>query len=406
MKKVLALVMVLALVFSMGVSALAAEEAKEHDAPHATKPPTTSEATMRTGGVVGPDGKNTDVSTDIYLRVAADDDLPPEVKVKVLGEGEDGQVYVVDYTDRSKSTFSATVPLYVCLYAYGQSGGVATPDKNSYQIKNLSTYSVDIKIDKITEYYPIYTSVVDMLKTIVGNDAVDPGDTDDATFIQNHITDDQTKTKGGQTFEDIVAVMQESNNHYYYYQNNVVKAYDVYVDADGVRDKTEAQQVVRLDGYGSTKFYQTAMYDQTAAHPAPDAGITFALNGKTYTGKKPGDYLVPKVENALLALVVSEINATTYGWTLVQDTPLKAKELYLTINGANIADAVESPLVLGGSEWLVKSSADTANPGTLGLKINAGIAPNINAIEESAVVNVAYTLAGEIDPDITGVVVP
>lgn len=114
MKKLLAVLLAVTVVMSMGVVAFAADHSQgdEHG--------NSSEATVGDQAALATSGGSQFGKTEFYLNIDQ------------YATSEDTQV-------------SATVPLWVCMYAYGGDGKVVTPNNETYKIINSGT-KTDIKV--------------------------------------------------------------------------------------------------------------------------------------------------------------------------------------------------------------------------------------------------------------------
>jgi len=188
MKKFLAILLALSMVMSISVTAFATTENDPvyNPDPHIDhsdlKPADVGTEWKRPiigpteGLVLGNDESNASGETDFYLRIDAkaqdEDDAPgPEHENWGHDEINPGLIkYKAVTQDFSRSSYRFTVPLYVCMYAYGVTGKVVTPTADSYRIQNASMQATSAKIVRVERYQVAYRTVTELNGAFNAND--------------------------------------------------------------------------------------------------------------------------------------------------------------------------------------------------------------------------------------------
>lgn len=319
---------------------------------------------------VEPNGKDANIGaatsgnteTQFWLKVDDEENAEePVVDVTEIEPGANGKFYKVDYKDSSKSNFKVTVPLYVAMYAYGKSGKVVSPAEDAYKITNESTKQDKKWVAKVTEYEQLSETAIALLGEI-SNNAGQPITTDEELMT----TGVNFEIKSGDTVIQSKAEIKE-----------VIAASDFfYIDAAG-----------KLAGFAATDSAVLTL-DGQEGHFRATGNVAEANDAVL------GGYTVQDAEHATAGeeenvdVRVTELEAAANGWDLVSTVPSRAKELYMTVNGVDLANAVESPYQTTGSNWIIKNGTDAA----LQLPITAAIAANMNEYETTQVVSVSYTV--------------
>ena len=363
MKKVLALIMALALVFSLGSFAYA-----DHTGTHGTS---------TAASVI--DGSAGNQQTEFYMNITADSTLNPEIELQELGVGANGQTYIIDYKDKSKANTSVTVPLYVCMYASSTTGGVVTP--TNYSIDNSSTYTVDTQVTSIKEYFKVY----DTIAHCVFAESSEYYSMTDTAFKEAYGSAAATmKTAAGQTYAAIAVLAPNSAGYY--------------VNADGYIAQVSGTVETLSDG---NKYILTNTW--TESNKNTTTPVTATIDGVEYSNLVVGSAFKTAQNETGLPIIVTKVEATTTDWTLVSNTtPANAKELYMAINGLDLSEAVGGYDTSNATAWRIDaptggSGSFAANEKTL--TVAAAIAANQNSTGEAQVVSVKFSIASALALD-------
>lgn len=120
---------------------------------------TTEGALIGDEGDFADDGDNVTGSTQFYLNIDKDANHTDDTIIIKDADTTEGYInvchYDIEYSTQLESHIRATVPLYVCMYAYGGTGEVITPDEDAYAIENESTYTDKKWVSRITPYYVV-----------------------------------------------------------------------------------------------------------------------------------------------------------------------------------------------------------------------------------------------------------
>jgi hypothetical protein len=276
--------------------------------------------------------------------------------------------YEIAYKLTTTANLAVTVPLYVCLYAYGADGTVATPSSDAYQLKNYSTQSGEATEIVIYPRYQL-TKIGDSEKEAIEKDT-------SATVDNTHNTGGNGYNAGG--------------DYYYYYTENdttyhIVFREDVetvgsdyfYVDKkNALSDGTTEVEVVAGQKITSSTKKIDSSFDE-------DLQKAFGLPSSSY-----------------LETRVASVKAESKTWILVADgQATKAKDLSMKINSLDLSTATgENGASVYG--WSLGVAKDADNPGTLSLPIEAAIAGdglNEETADDTAAITVTYTITAASD---------
>jgi hypothetical protein len=388
-RKLLAVTLSLAMIVGMSTTVFA-EEASEAE----TKA-TTHSATSKTHGTADTaeigadgtftqeDGANYNGKTQFYINVDKDGtgtkiEIPDPEDVKV-DDPSGACHYELEWTRHREATIKATVPLYVCMYGYGGTGEVVTPEQDAYQIKNDSTYTEYKTISAAYAYYEV--------KQISGEENYT--DPDGKTSYKDYISGIEENTENGEvtiTGTGSLNAEQKSGQYGYYVKDNkrkVVKLSECAYDGEHRHYKDTDDSVlssVYLDAKGNIT--------------TQDAGGTQAnTDTKIYiagTSEKAAD----------LPLNVPTIKAESYTWKIMPTSKIKdleAGQISMTIKDLDLSTvegADKNTLDIKDLGWVVPAGATN----TLSLPIKAAIAGgSVNEEGCVPVVRVTYTVVPAYD---------
>lgn len=124
----------------------------------------TADGALVSGKVDTATSEKPHMGTDFYIRV--DDELPPPPETERLepdfGRADKWVSYDITVAIETKYKMEATIPMYVCMYGYRETGEVVTPKKEQYVMKNYSSvcYGENAYIKDVVKN-TIYTPIVD-----------------------------------------------------------------------------------------------------------------------------------------------------------------------------------------------------------------------------------------------------
>jgi hypothetical protein len=368
-KKILALTLALTMVLGTG-SVVGATEGG-HTEGTTAQAGVSSESTYSnsSNGVTGELNTEFYMSIDKYAisKLPAKYDEEKTIEGKITDNASRIIKYIVKYDVIEDGTISVTVPLYVCMYAYGGDGTVIVPEGTAYQMKNSSTKKVTTSITEIYPYYEV--TVIDA--NSINDITISSGDYNVTSgrygFYQEMDTDGNS---GKYIAVNLDQCAYNSNDNVYYYKGTkLAVSATIYDTAYGSVDN----EVTNTDMYKVGEPYPKATSDEN----------------KT-VGKK---------------LRVSSVKATTAStWTLVKgsETSLSAKEFKMSINSVDLATATTEAIstTRDSDLWIIdvptldNDSNQVTVPGKLNLPITASIAGNaVNETGDVNVVSVSYTIA-------------
>lgn len=444
-KRIIAMLLAASMVMSGSMTAFASET---HDA-DGDEHGTTEEALIGDEGEFADEGNNVTGSTQFYLNIDKDanhTDDTVTVKDVEISKSYDVDVchYDIEYTTQLESHIRATVPLYVCMYAYGGTGEVVTPDEDAYAIENESTYTDKKWVSRITPYYAVtpilsydgFTAsetfekatarYIDVNISYLANKY---GTTDKETLKQDLLDDDEfTRDLYEQYISDFKNKEYNGKVHDEDFESGLYGIYcynDKYTliplsecsrhsDNDN-SDNNAGCYYIKGDDVTHAKTYTGYVFTPEDENFSEE----FAYYGSTY-----GYDVGYAANNKALALNVPTVR-TEASWTLepMSTGTLQARQLSMSVNGLDLSDVNNAnsfgeahTLDITGLKWVVpafeaeEKSSDSAyyddegfdkvtpdvlkTPGKLNLPIQAAIAGgNLNEEGCAPVVKVTYMLS-------------
>lgn len=343
-KRILTIALAMSMVAGTSMTALAGT----HTGTDITTDGTSGNAAVE--GEVTIDNKTDDTSsgnTDFYLTVdkdATSEEGPTTDEEDIVGSGD--VIYVIDYTKTTKSNLSVTVPLYVCMYAYGGDGKVVVPTQNAYKMDNSSKHE---ESSKVTAIYPSY-------KVIALNN----------------------ETAG----LDELKKELDANKQVY----NTTGAYGYYTVGEKESETYYAVEMTNCFEQAGDKYFKSGVTENTVT--VDDKTYTVGEAHPDFTGSSKGQ-----------AVRVASIQATPAGaeWALMASgTALKAHEFTMTVKNLDLS-TVTSLTDITNLAWDIAeptvSNGTVTAPTSLSLPISAAIAGNsVNEDTHIGVVGVEYTI--------------
>lgn len=419
MKKLLALVMVLAMVLSFSVVAFADDTVTRLDpvtdgtpsgdqvvwSSDAGKEPGTTPVAQVQGSTAFAND-TTSGKTEFYLQIGeADSGKDPTIDKKGVIVDASGNKIVVNYSESTKTQVSVTVPLYVSMFAYAKNGEVIVPSSTAYQFSNTSTYTQSTEVTSIKKYYKASASMYELLKSAAEKaelfPATDPitnyKDATDDAFITAYINYAEEKTDGtisgtGRTPAKLHELAQQSGAVYSIDSDNkIVSSTDPVTLDDGltyILYGNLTSYAVPTDS-GSTTIYTAA----------DDKGVANGNKGSEYVGK------TAKLSGMAID-VVSMAAKPNASWTMVKSENLTAAgQMYMSIRGVDLSEVPVGGKSIAAEGWQIPAP-DTTNANnivakSLALPISAAIAAEKNGSQATGanVVTVTYTIKATVEDE-------
>jgi hypothetical protein len=408
-RKLLAVALILAMVMGMSTtvfasgeeggeeeptSATATQETKAaHDTEHGTKDKALVGETETFATEEG--GTNYNGKTQFYIKVDKDAtntevEIPdPEIVDPPTDNSLGACHYELEWVRHRDANISATVPLYVCMYGYGGTGKVVTPNDDAYYIKNESTYTEYKTISAAYAYYEV--------EEILNEEDYNTNKEDYDQTYDDYIKGIENYNGGGEegTFTPIGSLLseQKSGQYGYYEEDNVRKVvslsactYDENKDHYHYKDTSKnVLESVYLD--------------------ANDDIVSETKDGATKASEKGAIYIAGTADKAAnLPLNVPTIKAESYTWKIMPTSTknLQAGQISMTINNLDLSTVEgandDNTLDIKDLGWVVP--ADTNN-NILKLPITAAIAGgSVNEEGCAPVVRVTYTVVPAYDSSV------
>jgi hypothetical protein len=349
--------------------------------------------------------------TQFYLKVDKDATSGDDITIPSTDEEKAMTPGVCHYeivkATSKKATLSVTVPLYVCMYGYGGDGKVITPEDDTYQMVNNSTYS---KLERITNIYKCYevipiTSINDYPNEYVTSSL----EKYEAKYKEDNpdCTDEELQTK-----------LAEKRTEYTQEAADEEKLYETYIK-NIIKDDNTSDTIAAVKG-GQYGYYTT---DKNTAsekniivelndcnHHAGSSTCTNEYFYRTSTSKTDaGIEVTPDTteetpEVAYLPVNIPTIKAESYTWKIkpaINRDRLNAGEIAMTINGLDLSDVeskADHTLDIKALGWVIEGEAK-AKKVEYPLPVKAAIAGgSVNEDEDCVpVVRVTYTVAPAYD---------
>lgn len=416
-RRLAALVLAGIMTIGAGMTAMADDETVAETSKGATE---TVEATdhstednTHNGVVIGADGtisnkesnasteKEATGQTDFIIKV--DKDATSLGGKTVVAENDLGD-YAITYELTATGNLSVTVPLYVCMYAYGGDGKVIVPDADGYKMTNNSIRHVKTEIKSIYPYYAVTVLDSEIDKSVK------------LVLDKNNQTYNLT---GGYGYydagtKDYKAVLitdcitRGTNNNELWYKDTSAKNVTIDFTSTVVTSSDESSKEYVKETLKKGSEYPLELID--GYKDLPNDIVRTKNSSGEYT---LGEYYVGQ------PLYVASIKVKEIGdWNIVNGkNALKAKELAMSINGLDLSEVKDKVYDIKYLGWTIAKSSvqlndstpeivnnDEVKPQSTSLPIQASIAgDSVNGDAHVGVLQVSYTLSSLIeDEKITG----